>query len=82
MNEPTEMQRELFRLTVFLVAACMIVEAAILFIGPGDGVPDILVGRILGWFEAGAGMGLAYWLQTSHSSAIKNGLVTKAKQQG
>jgi hypothetical protein len=71
------MQHELLRLTVFLVAATMLVEVGVIFVGPSPGVPEILVGRVIGWFEAASASALAYWYQTSHSSAVKNGIVSQ-----
>ncbi len=79
-DQPIEMQRELLRMTVFLLAAAMLVNAGVLFGWYDKHVPEILVGRTLGWFEASATMALGYWFTTSHSSAIKNGLVSKVAE--
>lgn len=75
------MHRELYRLTLILVIAWLLVGAGVLFGWYDKTVPDIIVGRILGQFDAITLGALAYWFQTSHSSAIKNGLVSKVAEK-
>jgi hypothetical protein len=81
MEHPTDMQHEIFKLCTAIILLTMIIEACALFIGPRSGVPDIMIGRILGWFESLSTLAASYWLSTSHSSAIKNGLVSKVADQ-
>ncbi len=80
MTDNPEMQQGLLKLTLFLVASAMLVNAGVLFGWYDKHVPEILVGRTLGWFEASASLALGYWFTTSHSSAIKNGLVSKVAE--
>ncbi len=80
MPDNPEMQQGLLKLTLFLVASAMLVNAGVLFGWYDKHVPEILVGRTLGWFEASASLALGYWFTTSHSSAIKNGLVSKVAE--
>ncbi len=73
----TTMQRELMYLTVFLLCLTAMMEAGILFGLYDRDVPEILVGRIIGYFEAASASALAYWYQTSHSSSVKNDMLVK-----
>jgi ABC-type anion transport system duplicated permease subunit len=82
MNEnlTTDMQQRIFWLCAGILVWTAIIESAVLFLGVPNTLPEIMAGRILGWFESMGGLAVGYWLSTSHSSAIKNGLVSKVAE--
>lgn len=70
----------LFWLSMFLLAVSLGSELYVLLNGYPDDLPDVVVGRILGLFDAIAMLCLSYWFGTSHGSAQKNGLVSKVAE--
>ena len=70
----------LFGLSVLLIILTIGTEIAVLRWGYPESLPDVVVGRILGLLDAIAMMVLSFWYGTSHSSAIKNGLITKVAE--
>lgn len=70
----------LFWLSVIVLALTFGTEVFVLFNGYPDSLPEMVVGRVLGFLEATSVMTLSYWFGTSHSSAIKNGLITKVAE--
>lgn len=70
----------LFYLSLFLLAICLGSELYVLLNGYPDNLPEVVVGRILGLFDAIAMWCLSYWFGTSHGSAQKNGLVSKVAE--
>lgn len=68
-------QGRLFVLSLLLIATTLGAEAWVLFKGYPTGIPDVVIGRILGLFDAVAMMVLSYYYGTSAGSAQKNELL-------
>ncbi len=75
-----DMQVRIFWFCVGVLVWVATVETVVLFWGLPKTLPEVMAGRILGWFEGIGGVAVGYWLNTSHSSAIKNGLVSKVAE--
>ena len=74
-------QRWLFGLSLLLLAVSLGTQVAVLFTGySGHGVPDVVVGRILGQMDAVAITVLAYWYGTSSGSAQKSELLAQSSK--
>jgi len=67
----------LFWLSVLLLAICLGSEVALLFRGYPVGIPDLVVGRVLGIFDAIAMAVMGYWFGTSAGSARKTDLLAQ-----
>ena len=73
MNDTqTETNDKIFLLTIYLVTVTVLCEAGILFGLFDKAVPQVLVGRILGWFEGASMMAIVYWVGSSHGSRMKD----------
>ncbi len=79
MND-VDMRQYIFWFCTGILVWVAAVETTVLFIGLPAALPDVMAGRILGWFEGIGGVAVGYWLQTSHSSATKNGLISKVAE--
>lgn len=64
-------QGKLFVLSLLLLSVTLGAEGWVLFKGYPTGIPDVVIGRILGLFDAVAMMVLAYYYGTSSGSAQK-----------
>jgi hypothetical protein len=64
-------QKYLFLLSILLLAAALGSEGWVLFNGYPSHVPEIIVGRVLGLFDAIAMTVLAYWYGTTAGSLAK-----------
>lgn len=71
-------QKNLFWLSLFLLAITLGTEIAVLFYGYPAGTSELVVGRVLGLMDAVAMMVLAYWYGTTNGSAQKNQLLADA----
>jgi hypothetical protein len=70
--------RDLFWLSLILLAFSLGCEGYVLFVGYPKSVPDIVVGRVLGLMDSVTMMVLAFWYGTSSSSARKTELLSQA----
>ena len=70
-------QGRLFILSILLLVVTLGAEGLVLFKGYPTGIPDVLVGRILGLFDSVALMVLAYYYGTSSGSAQKTELLAQ-----
>ena len=68
----------LFWLSILLLVVSLGAEALVLFKGYPSGVPDIVVGRVLGLFDAVAMLVLSYWYGTTSGSQQKTELLGRA----
>lgn len=64
-------QNRLFFLSLMLLLMTLGAEGAVLFLGYPPGVPDVVIGRILGLADSVALMVLSYYYGTSSGSAQK-----------
>lgn len=71
-------QAYLFWLSILLLGASLGSEITLLFKGYPVGVPEIVVGRVLGLFDAIAMAVMAYWYGTTAGSAQKTELLASA----
>lgn len=78
-NVASGMNWSLFWLSVLLLTISLGCEVALLFKGYPSGIPDLVVGRVLGMFDSIALTVLAYWFGTSAGSARKTDLMAAAK---
>lgn len=74
-NTEGGIQSKLFAMSLFLLTVTIGCEIAVLFNGYPTGVPDVLVGRILGLMDSIALMVLAYYYGTSSGSQRKTDLM-------
>ncbi len=70
-------QKELLLLSTFLLAVCIGTEIMILVNGYPPGIPEIIVGRILGLLDSVALLILGYHYGSSSSSNLKTELLSK-----
>lgn len=70
-NTAGGIQNRLFVLSLMLLLMTLGAEGAVLFIGYPPGVPDVVIGRILGLADSVALMVLSYYYGTSSGSAQK-----------
>lgn len=70
-NTTGGIQNRLFFLSLLLLLMTLGAEGAVLFIGYPPGVPDVVIGRILGLADSVAIMVLSYYYGTSSGSAQK-----------
>lgn len=68
----------LFWLSLILLLMSLGTEMVVLFVGYPDAIPEIIVGRVLGLFDAVAMLVLSYWYGTSNGSSEKSGLLARA----
>lgn len=78
-NVASNMQNKIFYLSLVLLVATLGTEGYILFEGLPTGLPDIIVGRILGLLDGVAMLVLGYWYGSSSGSAVKTELINKGK---
>lgn len=71
-------QKDLLKLSVFLLLITLSCEIAVLFRGLPDGVSELVVGRVLGLMDAIAMLVLSYWYGTNNSSSQKTELLAKS----
>jgi hypothetical protein len=72
-------QGRLFYMSVILLVITLGCEVTVLFNGYPPGIPEIIVGRVLGLMDAVAMMVLAYYYGTSSGSAQKTELLAQAQ---
>jgi hypothetical protein len=72
-------QKELFWLSILLLAVTLGTECTILFQGIPSTVDDLVAGRILGLLDGLAMTVVVYWYGTTNSSAQKTELLAKAQ---
>jgi hypothetical protein len=70
-------QTKIFWFSVWLIATCLLSELAVLYFGIPHGLPEIIVGRILGLLDGLALQATNYWLGTSNGSARKTDLISQ-----
>lgn len=70
--------KPLFWLSLLLLGLTIGSEIAVLFQGLPPGVPDIIIGRVLGLLDSVALMVLAFWYGTSSGSEQKTELLARA----
>lgn len=68
-------QARLFWLSLWLLTTVLTAELCVLWLGIPHGVPEIIVGRILGMLDATAMQVMNYWFGTSSGSAQKTDLL-------
>ncbi|WP_027477908.1 hypothetical protein [Curvibacter gracilis] len=74
-NTTGGIQNRLFVLSLMLLLMTLGAEGAVLFLGYPPGVPDVVIGRILGLADSVALMVLSYYYGTSSGSAQKTELL-------
>lgn len=79
-NVASGMNWGLFWLSVLLLAVSLGCEVALLFRGYPPGIPDLVVGRVLGMLDSIALTILAYWFGTSAGSARKTDLIAQGSK--
>lgn len=62
-------------LSWIVVISTMALEGGILYWGMPVGVPEVVVGRILGTFDTGFGIVLTFWLGAAHRDPTNRGKV-------
>lgn len=77
-NTEGGIQGRLFIMSVILLIITLGCEITVLRFGYPPGVPDVLVGRILGLMDSVAMMVLAYYYSTSYGSSRKTDLLSAA----
>lgn len=78
-NTSGGIQKQLFAMSALLLLATLGTEIYIMFNGYPVGLPDIIVGRILGLMDSIALMVLAYYYGTSSGSALKTDLLAQTQ---
>ena len=69
----------LFWMSLWLISTVLIAELCVLAFGIPHGVPEIIVGRVLGMLDGVAMQVLNFWFGTSHGSAEKTALLAQAQ---
>ncbi len=64
-------------MSCLILAFCLGAELAVLFIGYPPGVPEVIVGRVLGTLDAAAMLVLSYHYGSSAGSARKSELMAQ-----
>lgn len=72
-------QEKIFWLSLVLLIVTLGSEIAVLFFGYPTGVPEMVVGRVLGLLDAVATIVTAYWFGTSHGSSQKTAMLAQAE---
>lgn len=72
-------QKYLFWLSLLLLACSLGSEGFVLFQGYPNKIPEIIVGRVLGLFDAVAMLVLSYWYGTTAGSSEKNHLLAQSQ---
>lgn len=67
----------IYNMSMILLVACIGTNIYILFNGLPKGASELVAGRILGYLDAITMMVLAYWYQTSHTSARKDVMIAQ-----
>lgn len=68
----------LFWMSLWLISTVLIAELCVLAFGIPHGVPELVVGRVLGMLDSVAMQVLNFWFGTSHGSAEKTALLAAA----
>lgn len=68
---------KLFWLSLWLISTVLIAELCVLWLGIPHGVPEIIVGRVLGMLDAVAMQVMNFWYGTSSGSVRKTDLMNK-----
>jgi hypothetical protein len=68
----------LFWLSLWLISTVLIAELCVLWFGIPHGVPEIIVGRVLGMLDSVAMQVMNFWYGTSSGSAQKTELLAAA----
>jgi hypothetical protein len=71
-------QGKLFILSMLLLSICLGSEVYILFNGYPKGLPEVILGRVLGLLDAVTMLVLTYWYGTTNGSAVKTELLSRA----
>jgi len=71
-------QHHLFYLSLLLLATSLGGEIYVLFHGYPTGLPDIVIGRILGLLDAVTMLVLSYWYGTTNGSAQKSEMLANS----
>ncbi len=79
MNVQGGTTKMLFWLSVLLLTITLGTEIVVLFKGLSVGIPDIVVGRVLGLMDAVATMVLVFWYGSSNGSVHKTELLAQAE---
>lgn len=66
---------KLFWLSLWLLSTVLLAELCVLWLGIPHGVPEIIVGRILGMLDGVALQVMNFWYGTSHGSSEKTALL-------
>lgn len=69
---------KLFWLSLWLICTVLIAELCVLWLGIPHGVPEIIVGRVLGMLDSVAMQVMNFWYGTSSGSAQKTELLAQA----
>lgn len=70
---------KLFWLSLWLISTVLTAELCVLWLGIPHGVPEIIVGRILGMLDTVAAQVMNFWYGTSSGSVRKTGMMQEAK---
>jgi hypothetical protein len=69
---------KLFWMSLWLISTVLIAELCVLWFGVPHGVPEIIVGRVLGMLDSVAMQVMNFWFGTSSGSAQKTELLSLA----
>ena len=70
---------KLFWLSLWLISTVLVAELCVLWFGIPHGVPEIIVGRVLGMLDSVAAQCMNFWFGTSSGSAQKTELLSQAQ---
>lgn len=71
--------KQLFWLSFWLITTVLIAELCVLWLGIPHGVPEIIVGRVLGMLDSVAMQVMNFWYGTSSGSVRKTDLISQGK---
>jgi hypothetical protein len=77
-NVAGNVQDKLFWMSIMLLVATLGCELMVLFGGYPQGLPEMIVGRVLGLMDSVTMLVLAYWYGTTNGSAQKTDLLAQA----
>lgn len=77
-NVAGNVQGKLFWMSLWLLSTVLIAELCVLWLGIPHGVPEIIVGRVLGMLDSVAMQVMSYWFGTTNGSAQKTDLLAQA----
>lgn len=70
---------KLFWFSIWLISTVLISELCVLYFGLPHGIPEIIIGRILGLLDSIAIQVLNFWFGTSSGSVRKTDIMAREK---